>query len=117
VTDPRGSIRLVDLLAALSLVTDDGSGLPPEHALRTCFLATELARRTNLPEEDGSTTFFAALLRHVGCTALAPPGPRDPRRSASRDPQSANPRVPWEGARHLGRRSPRLARSCSIEQP
>jgi HD-GYP domain-containing protein (c-di-GMP phosphodiesterase class II) len=64
-------LRLVDLLAAFSLATDLGMGLPYETALRVCLLATRLARRMAVPEHQVSDVFFVALLRFVGCTSFA----------------------------------------------
>lgn len=40
-----GSLRLADVLAVPSLVTDLGMASSPEAALRACLLATGLARR------------------------------------------------------------------------
>ena len=64
-------VRLVDLLAPLSLVTDLGMGQPAEEAMRACLLGTGLARRMGLSEADVSHVFYTTLLRHVGCTASA----------------------------------------------
>jgi HD-GYP domain-containing protein (c-di-GMP phosphodiesterase class II) len=63
--------RLADPLAALSLVTDLGFGLPPESALRSCVLATALARRLGLDETEVADVYWTALLEHVGCTGFA----------------------------------------------
>lgn len=64
-------LRLAELLAALSLVTDLGMGLPDEHAARTCLLATVLARRMGLSEREVADVYFTSLIKHVGCTAYA----------------------------------------------
>lgn len=64
-------MRLVDLLAALSVATDLGMGQPPGTALRCCLLATGLARSMDLPEDDVRAVFLGTLLRHIGCTATA----------------------------------------------
>ncbi len=61
----------MELLAALSVATDVGMGQPPETALRSCLLATGLARAMGLPEAEVRDTCLGALLRHVGCTATA----------------------------------------------
>lgn len=61
----------MDLLAALSLATDLGMGKPPETALRSCALATRLARAMDLPEIDVRDVCLGSLLRHLGCTATA----------------------------------------------
>ena len=64
-------LRLADLLGGLSIVADLGFGLPPETAMRGCVIGTALARKLELPEQDVVDTFYATLLLHVGCTALA----------------------------------------------
>jgi HD-GYP domain-containing protein (c-di-GMP phosphodiesterase class II) len=64
-------LRLADLLAALSQVTDLGMGQPPENAIRSCLLATSLARQMELAERDVADVYYATLLQHVGCTAYA----------------------------------------------
>ena len=40
---PGERLRLSDLLAALSVVTDLGHGQPPDDAMRACLLSTRLA--------------------------------------------------------------------------
>jgi HD-GYP domain-containing protein (c-di-GMP phosphodiesterase class II) len=64
-------LRLADLISALSRVTDLGMGQPPEDAIRSCLLATALARRTDLGERDVGDIYYTTLLQHVGCTAYA----------------------------------------------
>jgi HD-GYP domain-containing protein (c-di-GMP phosphodiesterase class II)/DNA-binding CsgD family transcriptional regulator len=65
------SLRLVELLAPLSLVTDLGMGQPPEEAMSACLLATSLARRMGLGEAEVADVYFATLLKHLGCTATS----------------------------------------------
>jgi HD-GYP domain-containing protein (c-di-GMP phosphodiesterase class II)/DNA-binding CsgD family transcriptional regulator len=64
-------LRLVDLLAALSVATDLGMGQEPEKAVRGCLVATGLARAMDLPDRDLADIFYTTLLQHVGCTAPA----------------------------------------------
>ena len=64
-------LRLVDLLAALSVATDLGMGQEPEKAVRGCLVATGLARAMDLPDRDVADIFYTTLLQHVGCTAPA----------------------------------------------
>lgn len=66
-----GPLRLADLVAALSLATDLGTGQPLEHALRTCLLSLELAWRSGVGADRLSEVYYLALLRFVGCTADA----------------------------------------------
>jgi response regulator RpfG family c-di-GMP phosphodiesterase/DNA-binding CsgD family transcriptional regulator len=62
-------VRLADLLAALSVATDLGMGHEPEKAIRSCLLATELARAADLPEPQVRDVYYASMLTHLGCTA------------------------------------------------
>jgi HD-GYP domain-containing protein (c-di-GMP phosphodiesterase class II) len=64
-------LRLADLIGALSLVSDLGFGLAPESALRSCLVATALARRLGFDESEVADTYWTALLEHVGCTGFA----------------------------------------------
>ncbi len=63
--------RLIELLAAFSLVTDLARGHPEEEALRASLLAAELARRCGLSPDEVTTARTTALLRFVGCTATS----------------------------------------------
>jgi HD-GYP domain-containing protein (c-di-GMP phosphodiesterase class II) len=71
VRDVDDELRLADLLAALSVATDLGMGHEPEKAVRSCLLATELARASGLPEPQVRDVYYTTLLHHLGCTAPA----------------------------------------------
>jgi HD-GYP domain-containing protein (c-di-GMP phosphodiesterase class II) len=64
-------LRLSELVAALSLATDLGTGQPLEHTLRTCLLSLALARRSGVGADHLADVYYVALLRFVGCTADA----------------------------------------------
>jgi len=66
-----GRLRLAELLAALSIVTDLGSWRLPETAMQACLLATRLAQWMNMSANDVSDVYYMTLLRSVGCTAYA----------------------------------------------
>jgi HD-GYP domain-containing protein (c-di-GMP phosphodiesterase class II) len=66
-----GDLRLAELLAALSVATDLGMGHEPEKAVRSCLVATELARACDLPEVQVRDVYYTSLLQHLGCTAPA----------------------------------------------
>lgn len=68
---PTGRVRLAELLASVSLATDLGTGQPLGHALRTCVLATALARALGADAEAVRTVHHATLLRFLGCTSDA----------------------------------------------
>jgi len=70
-TPPQQQVRLADLLAAISLATDLGTGQPMEHALRTCHIAMGLARSIGLSVQDLFDTYYVSLLRFLGCTSEA----------------------------------------------
>lgn len=64
-------LRLAEILVPLSQVSDLGEGQPPETAIRTCLLATDLARGMNLHDHEITDVFYTALLQHIGCTAYS----------------------------------------------
>lgn len=64
-------VQLTEMIAALSLATDLGTGQPLEHALRTGLLSVRLGEALGLGATDLQDTFYVALLRSVGCTADA----------------------------------------------
>ncbi len=64
--------RLCELVAAISLATDLGTGQPMEHALRTCRLSVRVAGELGLDPGAVSEVYYVALLRFLGCTADAP---------------------------------------------
>jgi HD-GYP domain-containing protein (c-di-GMP phosphodiesterase class II) len=62
-------LRLADLLAALSVATDLGMGNEPEKAIRSCLVATDLARTTGLTEAQCRDVYYTSMVLHLGCTA------------------------------------------------
>jgi HD-GYP domain-containing protein (c-di-GMP phosphodiesterase class II) len=65
------AVRLADLLAGLSLISDHGLGLPPDDAVRSCLVATELARKLGLGDAEVTAVLYGSLLEHVGCLGYA----------------------------------------------
>src|SRR6266446_1624414 len=61
------TVRLAELVAALSLGIDLGFGQPMEHVLRQCMIALRLAERIGLDDEQRSVVYYTALLVNVGC--------------------------------------------------
>jgi HD-GYP domain-containing protein (c-di-GMP phosphodiesterase class II) len=64
-------LRLADLLAALSVTTDLAMGQSRELAIRSCVVATAIARSIGLPEAEVSVVYYTTLLKHLGCTATS----------------------------------------------
>lgn len=50
---------------------DFANGLAPDKSVRTAHLAVRLAEEAGLPEAERRAAWFAAILRHIGCTAFA----------------------------------------------
>lgn len=72
VDGPGNGVRLSELVAAISLATDLGTGQPMEHALQTCQLSMSVAGELGLPADSAADVYYVALLRFLGCTADAP---------------------------------------------
>ena len=64
-------LRLAELVAALSLATDLGTGQPMEHALRVCLLAVSLGDELGVDEAERRDVYYIALLRAIGCVSDA----------------------------------------------
>ncbi len=60
-------VRLAELVAALSLATDLGLGLPQEHVLRQTVIARRLAGAAGLPDDQCSAVYYLSVLAWVGC--------------------------------------------------
>jgi HD-GYP domain-containing protein (c-di-GMP phosphodiesterase class II) len=60
-------IRLAELMAALSVATDIGLGMPPEHAQRSALLAVALADAAGLGRDEAQQAFYLAMLKTIGC--------------------------------------------------
>lgn len=64
-------LRLAESIAALSLATDLGTGVPMQRALRACLLAVHLGEALGLSEGELVEVYYLALLRWIGCTTDA----------------------------------------------
>ncbi len=63
------SIRLSEVIGALSYALDLTEGEPPGHAVRSCLIGMRLAQELRLGPEERSDLFYALLLKDAGCTA------------------------------------------------
>jgi HD-GYP domain-containing protein (c-di-GMP phosphodiesterase class II) len=64
-------VRAAEVVAALSLATDLGIGVPLEHGLHSTLFAMRLCDRLGIDSETASQTYYLCLLFYVGCTAGA----------------------------------------------
>jgi HD-GYP domain-containing protein (c-di-GMP phosphodiesterase class II) len=62
-------IRAAEVVGALSLATDLGTGQPLEHALRTGVLAVRLGELAGASAEELADTYYVSLLHASGCTS------------------------------------------------
>ena len=62
-------IRLAELMAALSVATDMGTGQPLEFAQSACVLAMRLGEQLGLNDTQLREVYYQALLRYIGCNA------------------------------------------------
>src|SRR3954451_4872660 len=60
-------VRLSELVATLSLVSDLGMGRPMERVLRQTVIAMRLADDTGVGDEVSAATYYTSLLTWVGC--------------------------------------------------
>jgi HD-GYP domain-containing protein (c-di-GMP phosphodiesterase class II) len=65
------ALRLLEPLAALSVVTDLAHGRPAEQALRAALLATRVAEQIGERPSGRRDAQYVALLRSLGCTATS----------------------------------------------
>ena len=72
-----GRLRLIELLASLSLATDLATGQPMGHGIRTCLLAVRIARQLGCDSDEIRIVQQVGLLRFLGCTADAGEVARD----------------------------------------
>ena len=69
---PTGdSVRAAEVIAALCLATDLGTGLPFEHGLHSTLIAMRLADILGVGREEAAQTYYTCLLVYAGCTADA----------------------------------------------
>lgn len=61
----RSSVRLAEVIAALSLATDLGIGQPMEHVLRSCRISLRQADELALDEDSDSRRFELGQRRPV----------------------------------------------------
>jgi HD-GYP domain-containing protein (c-di-GMP phosphodiesterase class II) len=62
-------IRAAEIVGALSIATDLGTGQPLEHAMRSAVLAVRLGELAGASAQDLADTYYVALLHASGCTS------------------------------------------------
>ncbi|HEU0014276.1 MAG TPA: HD domain-containing phosphohydrolase [Longimicrobium sp.] len=63
------SIRLSEVISALSYALDITEGQPEGHSVRTCLIGMRLAEELALTPEQRSSLFYTLLLKDAGCSS------------------------------------------------
>jgi HD-GYP domain-containing protein (c-di-GMP phosphodiesterase class II) len=66
---PAGSIRVSELLSALSYALDLTEGRPMGHSVRACILGMRIAQEWGLPDEELGDLYYTLLLKDAGCSS------------------------------------------------
>lgn len=65
------TIRLADVIAALSQALDLTEGQPQGHCIRACYIGMRIGRAMGLEEAHLADLFYALLLKDAGCSSNA----------------------------------------------
>jgi HD-GYP domain-containing protein (c-di-GMP phosphodiesterase class II) len=65
------TVRVSEVLSALSFALDLTEGQPLGHALRTCLIGMRLGERCGLGVTEGRDLYYALLLKDAGCSSNA----------------------------------------------
>jgi HD-GYP domain-containing protein (c-di-GMP phosphodiesterase class II) len=112
--DPQ-PVRLSELVATLSLVSDLGMGRPMERVLRQTVIAMRLADAAGVDPEVAAATYYTSLLTWVGCATDTSDlaelfGDETTLYADTHDSDLAGASLAVFMARHLGHGSSRLRR-------
>ncbi|HEY1264890.1 MAG TPA: HD domain-containing phosphohydrolase, partial [Terriglobales bacterium] len=67
--EAAGTIRLSDVISALSAALDLTEGQPMGHAIRSCMLGMRIGDELKLPEQQRADLYYALLLKDAGCSS------------------------------------------------
>ena len=65
------TVRLSEVVSALSYALDITEGQPQGHAVRTCLIGMRLGEVVRLTDQERSGLFYALLLKDLGCSSNA----------------------------------------------
>ncbi len=69
--DARTTLRLADVVAALTYALDVTEGQPEGHAVRSCAIGMAVGRRLGTDDAALSALYYALLLKDLGCSSNA----------------------------------------------
>ncbi|MCA9295061.1 MAG: hypothetical protein KC983_01065, partial [Phycisphaerales bacterium] len=65
------SVKLSEVVSALSYALDITEGQPEGHAVRTCMIGMRIGEEIGLDHQQCSALFYALLLKDLGCSSNA----------------------------------------------
>jgi HD-GYP domain-containing protein (c-di-GMP phosphodiesterase class II) len=65
------SLKLSELISALSHALDITEGQPAGHCVRCCWIGMHIARKLNMPEDQLWELYYTLLLKDLGCSSNA----------------------------------------------
>ncbi len=65
------SLKLSELMAALSHALDMTEGQPPGHCVRCCWIGMHIGREIGLPDKQLWELYYTLLLKDLGCSSNA----------------------------------------------
>lgn len=69
IQSPHAGLRQAEIIMALSLATDLGTGRPMEWAMRSALLGVRLGEALGLSDLELREVYYCALLLYIGCTS------------------------------------------------
>src|SRR5271167_3777094 len=69
--DAASSIRVSEIISALSYALDLTEGRPMGHSVRSCMIGLRLARQIGLSAAEQGDLYYALLLKDAGCSSNA----------------------------------------------
>lgn len=66
---PEPSIRVSEILSALSYALDLTEGQPMGHSVRACIIGMRLAQQIGLPAPERADLYYSLLLKDAGCSS------------------------------------------------
>src|ERR1700750_1212009 len=70
-SEGEAPVRAAEVIGAMSIATDLGTGQPLEHALRTAILAVHVGELAELSPSELVGAYYISLLHSFGCTSDA----------------------------------------------
>ena len=68
---PHASIRLSEIISALSYALDLTEGQPLGHSIRACMIGMRIAKQAGMSADDQADLYYTLLLKDAGCSSNA----------------------------------------------